>query len=241
MLDPGMKAARTLPFLLLLASLGAAVKTDVAPPLGNVGLARLSALLPLQGQNVTIMEKRPSLSTVDLRMRVERVGGSADALYQVIVSASRGVRAPYDPRLGISEEDYRRYLVFQEVLVSSSKTARLALTRDSGRVVFGSNPALNNVLDGLSINLRTGELRGPEGYSALPTPVVPSTAPDRVLPVRSGFQWKLLGSDATAGNGVRATLNLLELESGLIILNYSRTSMINRKLTEGEIIIGYDR
>ncbi|MFC6664712.1 hypothetical protein ACFP9V_04655 [Deinococcus radiopugnans] len=151
------------------------------------------------------------------------------------------MRAPYDPRLGISEEDYRRYLVFQEVLVSSSKTARLALTRDSGRVVFGSNPALNNVLDGLSINLRTGELRGPEGYSALPTPVVPSTAPDRVLPVRSGFQWKLLGSDATAGNGVRATLNLLELESGLIILNYSRTSMINRKLTEGEIIIGYDR
>ncbi|MBB5361262.1 hypothetical protein [Deinococcus humi] len=236
-----MKAARLLPSVLLLASLGTAVKTDAAPPLTGVGLSRLSALLPLQGQTVTVMEKRPSLSTVDLRMRVERVGGSPEALYQVIVSASKGVRAPYDPRLGISEEDYRRYLVFQEVLVSTSKNVRLALTRDSSRVQFGNTPGLNNVLDGLSINLRTGELRGPEGYSALPTLVVPSTAPDRVLPVRNGFQWKLLGSDATAGNGVRATLNLLELESGLIILNYSRTSMINRRLTEGEIIIGYDR
>jgi hypothetical protein len=241
MLESGMKAARLLPLILLLASPGTAVKADAAPPLGGVGLSRLAALLPLQGQSVTVMEKRPSLSTVDLRTRVERVGGSPEALYQVIVSASKGVRAPYDPRLGISEEDYRRYLVFQEVLVSTSKTARLALTRDSSRVLFGSNPALNNVLDGLSINLRTGELRGPEGYSALPVPVVPSTAPDRVLPVRYGFQWKLLGSDATAGNGIRATLNLLELESGLIILNYSRTSMINRKLTEGEIIVGYDR
>ncbi len=236
-----MKAARSLSFLLLVASVGAAAKSEVASPLTGGGLTRLAGLLPLSGQVVTVMEKRPSLSTIDLRMRVERVGGSPEALYQVIVSASRGVRAPYDPRLGISEEDYRRYLVFQEVLVSTSKTVRLGLLRDSNRVLFGNTPGLNNVLDGLSINLRTGELRGPEGYSALPTLVVPSTAPDRVLPVRNGFQWKLLGSDATAGNGVKATLNLLELESGLIILNYSRTSMINRRLTEGEIIIGYDR
>lgn len=236
-----MKAARSLPFLLLVVSLGTAAKSVAAPPLNSGGLVRLAGMLPVSGQIVTVMEKRPSLSTIDLRMRVERVGGSPEALYQVIVSASRGVRAPYDPRLGISEEDYRRYLVFQEVLVSTTKSVRLGLLRDANRVVFGNTPGLQNVLDGLSINLRTGELRGPEGYGALPTLVVPSTAPDRVLPVRSGFQWKLLGSDATAGNGVKATLNLLELESGLIILNYSRTSMINRRLTEGEIIIGYDR
>ncbi|MDV6375035.1 hypothetical protein [Deinococcus arenicola] len=236
-----MKAARSFPFILLLAALGSAQRPEVLPPLTLGSLGRLAALLPLPGQLVTVMEKRPSLSTVDLQTRVLRVGGSPEALYQVIISAGKGVRAPYDPRLGISEEEYKRYLVFQEVLVSTSKTLKFPVLRDSGRVLFGNVAGLNGVLDGLSINLRTGEMRGPEGYSALPVPVVPSTAPDRVLPVRTGFQWKVIGSDATAGNGVKGTLNLLELESGLIILNYNRTSMINRRLNQGEVIVGYDR
>lgn len=241
MLKIGMKAARFFPLILLLGASVLAQRLEFIPPLTAGGLVRLAALLPLPGQVATVMVKQPSLSTVELRTRVERVGGSPEALYQVIVSAGRGVRAPYDPRLGISEEEYKRYLVFQEVLVSTSKTVKLPVLRDSGRVLFGNVSGLNGVLDGLSINLRTGEMRGPEGYSALPIPVVPSTAPDRVLPVRAGFQWKVIGSDATAGNGVKGTLNLLELESGLIILNYTRTSMINRRLNQGEIILGYDR
>ncbi|CAM3649530.1 hypothetical protein [Deinococcus frigens] len=236
-----MRAARSLLFLAFSVFLVSAQTTEVPLPLTGGNLSRLAALLPLPGQFVSILEKRPSLSTVGLETRVLRVGGSPQALYQVIVSASKGVRAPCDPRLGITEEEYRQYLVFQSVLASTGKTVRLPLARDSSRVVFGNVTGLNGVLDGVSINLRTGEMRGPEGYSALPTLVPASTAPDRVLDVRSGFQWKVIGSDATAGNGVKGTLNLLELGSGMIVLNYTRTSMINRKLAEGEIIVGYER
>ncbi|CAM3669597.1 hypothetical protein DESA109040_19250 [Deinococcus saxicola] len=241
MLKTGMKAARTLLFLVCSAVLVWSQAVEVVPPLTAGNVSRLAALLPLPGQSATLLEKRPSLSTVGLQTRVLRVGGSPEALYQVIVSASKGVRAPYDPRLGITEEEYRQYLVFQSVLASTGRTLRLPLTRDGVRMVFGNTSGLNGVLEGVSINLRTGEMRGPEGYSALPTLVPPSTAPDRVLDVRSGFQWKVIGSDATAGNGVKGTLNLLELGSGLIVLNYTRTSMINRKLAEGEIIVGYER
>ncbi len=233
---------RPLPLLLCLFLWGGAA-TVSAPAAGLTPgwQARLSALLPVAGQVATVLEKRPSLSTVDLQLQVARVGGSVAALQAVLISAAKGVLAPYDARLGISEKDYRQYLVFQEVLASTGRTVRLPVSRSGDRVYFGDAPGLNGILNGVSISLKTGELRGPEGYGAMPTSVVPSSAEDRVLDVRSGFQWKVIGSDATSGNGVRGTLNLLQLSSGQIVLNYTRTSMIHRKMNTGEIIVGYTR
>ncbi|GAA0513173.1 hypothetical protein [Deinococcus depolymerans] len=224
---------------LLISGLGRGASTPPALPAG--WQPRLAALLPATSQTATLLERRPSISTVELQLRVASVGGNPEALQQVIVNAARGLQPTYDERLGISREEFKRYVVFQEVLASTGKSFRLAVTRDASHVTFGDGPYMDGVLRGVSIDLKTGEMRGPEGFSARPTTVTPSAAPDRGLDVRSGFQWRMTGSNATTGNGVRGTLSLLHLSSGRVVLSYTRTSMIRRAVDTGELIVEYTR
>lgn len=239
-----MKVAWLLPAVVMtlglsMSGLGSSAPTPPALPAG--WQPRLAALLPATAQTVTLLERRPSISTLELQLRVASVGGNPQALQQVIVNAARGVQPTYDERLGISREDFKRYVVFQQVLASTGKTFRLAVTRDASQVTFGDGPLMDGVLKGVSIDLKTGEMRGPEGFSARPTSVTPSTAPDQGLDVRSGFQWRVAGSNATSGNGVRGTLSLLQLSSGRVVLSYTRTSMIRRSVDTGELIVEYTR
>lgn len=236
-----MKAARLFSVAVMLGALAVARGNSLnLPPALPVGWqAKLAAMLPTPGQNVTLLQWQPSLSTVELQMRVARAGGSPEALQQVIVSASKGVVAPYDERLGISEQQYKTYLVFQPVLVSTGKTFKLPVLRDSAHVLFGDSALLGGVLKGVGIDLKTGELRAPEGFTAKPQGVVPSTTPGPGLDVKSGFQWKVIGSNATVGNGVRGTMTLLQLADGQYILRYTRVSMMQRVINEGDIILRY--
>ncbi|ACO47233.1 Conserved hypothetical protein, precursor [Deinococcus deserti VCD115] len=231
----GMKAARFLFPVLALASLA------VAQPLTVGWQTKLAALLPLAAQPAVLMERRASLSLVDLSLRVMNVGGDPQALNQVMASAQRGEMPAYNERLGISKKEFLSYLVFQPTLASTSRTLRLAVNRDSNRVSFGDAPGMNGILKGVSIDLRTGEMRGPEGFTAKATSVAPSNAADRLLDVRSGFQWNIRGNNAGTGNGVRGVLNLLQLSSGDIILSYTRTSMLHSVTTTGELIVQYTR
>lgn len=239
-----MKAARfALPALLLgllWVAQGSGVSTPTPPlPVGWQG--KLASLLPETGENAALLQWRPSLSTVQLQIMVARAGGSPEALQQVIISASKGIRAPYDARLGITEEQYRNYLVFQSSLTPTGKTLKLPVLRDTTHLTFGDAPLLNGVLKGLTIDLKTGELHVPEGYSARPVALVGSTAPDRSMDVKTGFQWTVQGSNATVGNGIRGTLMLLHLGSGQVVLIYKRTSMLSHQVNTGEIFVGYNR
>ncbi|GGR71035.1 hypothetical protein GCM10008959_35910 [Deinococcus seoulensis] len=239
-----MKVLSPLPALVLtlgLLTTGQGSGTAAPPALPAGWQPRLAALLPVTAQNVTLLERRPSISTVDLQLRVASVGGNPQALQQVIVSAARGVQPTYDERLGISRDEFKRYLVFQEVLASTGKTFRLAVTRTANQVTFGDGPNMDGVLRGVTIDLKTGEMRGPEGFTARPTAVPPSDNPDRGLEVRSGFQWRMVGSNATTGYGVRGTLSLLQLAGGRTVLSYTRTSMIRRVPDTGELIVEYTR
>ncbi|MFC4426488.1 hypothetical protein [Deinococcus navajonensis] len=230
-----MKAARFLFPFLTLASLAA------AQPLTAGWQARLAALLPQTSQPATLMERRANLSLVDLSLRVMNVGGDPQALHQVMASAQRGETPVYNERLGISRKEFLSYLVFQPTLAATNKTLRLPVTRDANRVIFGDTPGMNGILKGVSIDLRSGEMRGPEGFAAKPTSVAPTTDPDRLLDVKSGFQWSIRGNNATTGNGVRGSLKLLQLAGGEIILTYSRTSMLHNVTTTGELIVRYTR
>jgi hypothetical protein len=177
---------------------------------------------------------------VDLSLRVMNVGGDPQALNQVMASAQRGETPAYNERLGISKKEFLSYLVFQPTL-AASRTIRLSVSRDSNRVSFGDAPGMNGMLKGVIIDLRTGEMRGPEGFSAKATSVAPSDSEDRLLDVKSGFQWNIRGNNSGTGNGVRGVLNLLQLSSGDIILSYSRTSMLHNITTRGELIVRYHR
>lgn len=238
-----MRAASSLSFFLLLGALATAAQSGgtATPPLSAGWQARLAALLPAPGQSASLMRRQPNLTIVDLTRRVAYVQGNREALNKVLSDYQSGVQPTYDERLGITREEFKRYLVIQQELVSSGKTVRLPLTRDASRLTFGDVQGLEGVLKGVSIDLKTGEIRVPEGYTARPISVAPNTAADSKLPVKSGFQWKVKGSDSTIGNGINGTLNLLQLDDDQIILSYKRTSMIGRKLSVGEIILSYDR
>ncbi|MVN88193.1 hypothetical protein GO986_15695 [Deinococcus sp. HMF7620] len=213
----------------------------VTPALPSGWQARLLTLLPQTAQSVTLLARRPSISTVDLELKVASVGGDSSVLRQIVVSAARGVKPTYDARLNVSLSDFQRYVVFQETLVSTGKSFRLAVTRDANRVTFGDGPAMNGVLRGVTIDLKTGEMRCPEGFSAQPVNVAPNNDASRGLEVRSGFQWKVFGGSGIQGRAVKGTLSLLQLASGRILLSYERTSMINHKVDTGELIVDYSR
>ena len=80
-------------------------------------------------------------------------------------------------------------------------------------------------------------------FRSRPVAVPANDDPDRGLLVRSGFQWRMIGNNAQIGNGVRGTLNLLQLASGRVVLSYTRKSMIDRKVDdfERELIVEYSR
>ncbi|PTA67679.1 hypothetical protein C8263_11235 [Deinococcus arcticus] len=226
---------------LLVAGYGfGASSAPVPSPLAPSLLTRLSALLPQTAQPVTLLTRRSSISTVQLELRVASVGGDPAVLRQIAVSAARGVPPVYDERLNITREEFKKYVVFQETLASTGKTFRLSVTRDAGRVTFGDGPSMNGVLRGVSVDLKTGEMRSPEGFSARPVSVPPNDDPSRGLEVRTGFQWRIFGN-GSAGRAVNGTLSLLQLNSGRIVLAYTRNSMLDYKLNVGELIVEYTR
>ncbi|WP_221090512.1 hypothetical protein [Deinococcus aquaedulcis] len=205
-------------------------------------LTKLSALLPQTAQPVTLLERRASISTVQLEVQVASAGGDPAVLRQIAVSAARGIKPVYDERLNISREEFKKYVVFQETLASTGKSFRLAVTRDATRVTFGDGPSMNGVLRGVSIDLKTGEMRSPEGFGARPVPVPPNTDPSRGLEVRAGFQWRVFGTNVAQGRGLNGTLSLLQLSSGRIVLAYNRISMMDNKVGDrAELIVDYTR
>ncbi|GAA5534624.1 MULTISPECIES: hypothetical protein [Deinococcus] len=240
-----MKALRA-PLLTLLALGGGAMldRTAASPsvpalPVGWQG--RLGALLPQPGQTVQLMEQRASLAFVELQQRVTTVGGSRDALRALMFSAAKGEPLEYDERLGITQEEFRRYVVFPSVLAPTGKTARLNVVREGNRLKFGDTPGLNGVLRGLVLDLGTGELHTPEGFGSKPRPVPPSTAPDRTIDIRGGFEWNVKGNSPVTQNGVKGQLQLLQLAGNQVILKYYRFSMLRGVTSEGSIILSYTR
>lgn len=246
MLTLAMKALR-FSLLTLLALGGVAVTghpVEAAPGVPTLPAgwqARLAALVPQPGQAVQIMEQRPSVTLVELQQRVTIAGGSRDALLGVMASVQRGDRPSYDERLGITREEFQQYLVFQPVLVPSGRSLRLPLTRDGNRLRFGDAPGLGGVLRGLVLDLGTGELRAPEGFTGRPRIVSASTAPDRPLDIRGGFVWTVKGTNPATQNAVDGQLQLLQLPGSQVILSYSRLSILGGPITEGAVILRFSR
>ncbi|WP_235183135.1 hypothetical protein [Deinococcus phoenicis] len=240
-----MKALRA-PLLTLLAVGGVGVMdrstaTPLAATLSPGWQGRLAALLPQPGQVVQLMEQRPSLAFVELQQRVTTVGGSRDALRALMLSAAKGEPLEYDARLGITQEEFRRYVVFRPVLTPTGKTARLNVVREGNLLKFGDAPGLNGTLRGLVLDLNSGELRTPEGFGSKPRAVSPGTAPDRTLDIRGGFEWNVKGNSPVTQNGVKSQLQLLQLPGNQVVFTYTHFSMLRGVISDGTIIFSYAR
>lgn len=236
--------------LLTLAALSGAALPVVAaqtpasvPALAPGWPARMAALLPQPGQSVQLMELRASGLRLELPQRVAAIGGDREALRITLSKAARGEVPQYDQRLGISRQEFESYLVFEPSLVPNGKKLKLPLSREGTRLKFGDAPGLNGVLRGLVLDLSTGELRTPEGFSGRPRPFVAVSAQDRLLErnlnVRSGFEWSFQGRNPYTQNGVNLTLQLLQLGNGQVILNCYHFGMLRGTTSEGRVILQY--
>lgn len=203
-------------------------------------VSRLGGLLPTTGQVAQVMKLGSRLTVVDLQNRVLEVGGSREALKNVLATIANGSTPAYDERLGISRAEFSKYLVFQPILVSTGKTVKLPVVRDASRVTFMDAPGLS-VLRGVSFDLRTGEVRIPEGFIIQPVSVPPSNAPDRSLDIKQSFLWNMKGYNAETQSGVKGQLWLYHMTSGKVVIRYKRTSMIRGIPNEGELMIEYQR
>lgn len=237
---------RLLRLSLLLLALGGVALTPgmgvgAAPasaPLSGGWLPRLLALLPQPGQPAQLMEWEAAKLVVN---EVAAVGGDPQVLREIVSQLGRGEKPQYDPRLRISRAAFDRYLTFEPSLVPTSKRLKLPVSREGTRLRFGDVAGLDGVLKGIEIDLSNGELRTNEGFASRPRAFVAATVQEHTLKVQHGFEWNLRGNDPYTQNGVRATIQLLQLTKGQILLSVTRFSMLRGAITDGTVVVQYTR
>ena len=189
---------------------------------------RLMPLLPQNAEQAQVMEARPRISVAEVRRRVQNVGGDLRVLDQVALAVQRGGLPLYDQRLKISEADFRRYLVIQQELQPSGRTVKLGMSQIGNRMIFGDLGG-TALLRGIAVDLGSGEMYFPEGFSAKPEPwlITPSQAGDDPLGARSGYIWKVRGSNPTTQTALSGHFALLVIPDGSVLISYDRTGIIN--------------
>lgn len=200
-------------------------------------------LLPASAQVAQLLENRTQLSVVQLRRRAAEAGAEPQVLSALVDKAQRGELPSYDPRLKISEADFRRYLVFERSLQPSGKLLRLSVQRDGSRLSFGdAGPAL---LRGIVLDLSSGEMYFPEGFQARPeftlVSALQAAQAEDPLGARSGYVWRVRGSNPLTQTALSGHFALMELSSGQVLLSYNRTGIVHGTVSVGSINLSYPR
>lgn len=206
--------------------------------------ARGAALLPVNGQQAQLLEMKSQLSVVQLRRRAAEAGADQQVLSDLLGKVQRGQLPGYDPRLKISEADFKRYLVFAQVLQPTGKAVRLAAQQGAGRLTFGDMGG-TALLRGISIDLSTGEMRFPEGFQAKPEYVYVSALEaaqrDDPLGARSGYVWQVRGSNPATQTALNGHFALMGFSNGTVLLSYNRNGIVRGNVAVGSLSLSYSR
>lgn len=230
-----------LPFVAACAAVGLGVAGGVV---GSDWRSRGLPLLPVAGQSAQVLENKAQLSVVQLRRRATEAGADQQALNTLLGQVQRGQFPGYDPKLKISEAEFRRYLVFETALQPTGKTLRLSVQRDGGRLTFGDMGG-TALLRGISIDLTTGEMRFPEGFQAKPEFVyisaLQAAQKDDPLGARSGYVWRVRGSNPTTQTALNGHFALMGFSNGTVLLSYNRNGIVRGNVTVGSLNLSYNR
>lgn len=191
--------------------------------------AKLLALLPTSVQYASMLNWSRQPQIVSIEQRILRAGAQDPRWFRsYFASLQPGDTPAYDVRLGVSADEYKTWLVFKNSYrLQPVGTARFYVTRTGNKLVFNGSQGAES-LRGLTIDLVTGELRTPEGFGAQPHPVYVSAAQDQFgIGERSGWGWKVEGSNPTTKNAILANLNVWQLAGNGVLINYNRKSLIN--------------
>lgn len=227
-----------------LSGQAASVQTSSSPAgqTASEWRSKLAPLLPFGGQLAQVMETQAKFSMTEVRRRVLDAGGDPRVMEQMLASAERGVAPLYDKRIKIKEDDFRRYLVIQQELQPSGKTVRLSVRVSSGILTFGDAGG-TALLRGISVDLNSGEMRFPEGFSAKPDSLnitaMQAAAAQDPLGKRSGYIWKVRGSNPVTQTALNGHFALLSLNDGSVLLSYNRNGILNGSVASGNLILNF--
>ncbi len=203
---------------------------------------KLSPLLPQSGQVAQVMETRPKFSITEIRRRVLDLGGNPQVLDQVLISVQRGAALRYDKSINISESNFHKLLIFQQTLQGSGRVVKLSVQFTGNRLTFGDLGG-TPLLRGISLDLSTGEMHFPEGFSASPEAFVitaaEATKADDPLGKRSGYVWKVLGNNAVTQTALKGSFFLLGLSDGSVLISYNRNGILHGRSGTGSQILNF--
>lgn len=191
--------------------------------------SKMQALLPDGVQYASLLSWSRQPQIVSIEQRILRAGAQDPRWFRsYFASLQPGETPAYDTRLGVSADEYKTWLVFKNSYrLQPVGMARMSVSRSGNKLTFSGSQGAE-ALRGLTIDLATGELRTPEGFGGPPHPVYVSAAQDQVgIGERSGWGWKVEGSNPATKNAILANLNVWQLSNNEVLINYNRKSLIN--------------
>lgn len=224
-----------------------AVSAGLALAQGDYNRVRVQAMLPAPGQEATVLAWARNAQVEVISERIAQAGRLNPAWFRAyFASVVPGSTPGYDQHLGdagVTPADFQLWLKFRnKISLQPVGSLRLNITRSGNKVLFGSAPG-SEALKGLTLDLATGELRTPEGFSGKARSVQVSAGDDQFdIGARSGYGWTVQGSDPRLQNAIYATLNMFQLANGQVLLSYNRRSIVaGRYQPEVDLNLLYDR
>ena len=191
--------------------------------------SRLMALLPGSVQSVELLEWQPNEEIVAIRERILQAQRADPRWFREYAASHEDQEVlPWHPKFGVSERDYQKYLSADRGhFAKTGKTTNLVMDKVGTKVIFRGGNGVE-ALSGLLLDLVSGELRLPEGFTASPIPVNVSVSNSGLGP-RKGYAWHINGADTTAKLVLRVQLSLLQFADGSVLMSYNRASAKNSR------------
>jgi len=176
-------------------------------------------LLPADGAAVDVMELKapPRLDALTKKLQ-EAAAKDPDWLLAHTRKAKPGEPLPYDPRLGLTRDEYDEYLsLAKELKLTKVRAATARVKRDGQRVVLSFGDDLPGLKE-IALDLKADEVATPFGVAADRSRVRASEGQKATGPW-DGIQWKKVEEKPSSATAVTFALGKLK-DSGRGMLYY---------------------
>lgn len=181
----------------------------------------IAALVPADGASVDIMQLAYPRRFVELSIKLKRgVAENPEWWINAVETAPRGEPVPYDPRLGLTRDEYDEYLaVGKRATLSKVKSTSLRVTRAGNRFTFDGGKDLPD-LTGVELDLTSDIVRTSFGIARQRSAIEASEGQTWTGPW-GGTEWTLEKPGAELGSGTFVHFALGKLtKTGRGILYY---------------------